>query len=386
MYRYNVEALSMKNSGVKANEDRYVWIEAPGGVKIAAVFDGATGRGGVDGATASSVFAEVLQTKRVDESLMQVVERANHQLAEVVVNKFEELLRHNDKLPEEQKLPNEVIDKYNSARTQNLAMTAQEKIIHIDPAFNTATCGAIVLIDEKKQEAEIIQTGDCMVGIQGTNGKIELLTEDSVSRSDYFSYLHQAIAVDELTENAKKAFDQLTESEKKLFQQNVSKQIEPTLKTGRNNANNPDSQYSYSVFNGVPIDLTKHHQKVSLQDSAGLVLLSDGLVIPQVNFQSQTDRGWQKAIETAFKKGIRGLLAVVDLLEKADPHMKLLTDRLKATDDKTAMRIMFERENERNTDVQTKLAQRAEKDIPDFSSIKVKEKNDRGVYESFQTR
>lgn len=339
------EGFSIKNGNPKKkNEDAMVIQE-----KLFAVLDGATGQGGLDGKLASETIKKVLESKREDESLLDVVARANRELAEVAVEKFEEKMQQGG-------LPEEVVAKYlqgieeKKRAARGRALTAEEKVICIDPAYSTATCGAIMQIDPRKETAEIVQVGDCMVAVQRMNGQVEVLTEDLVARSDYFSYLDYQRAGDELL---KRLLEQQPSSVSRFYalsaqqQQNMHNQkrslIKLALHIGRTNANNPLSPYSYPVFNGTLLNLQEHYQQITLKDVQSIVLLSDGLLISQPKISPDMRKAWKQTAEAAFQIGPEGLLGIVQWQTAVDPYAQYFVDRLKPDDDKTILKIDLER-------------------------------------------
>lgn len=318
-----------------------------------AVLDGATGQGGLDGKLASKTIEGVLVSKEEDESLLEVVERANRTLAEVAVEKFEQMI-------EKRELPSEVVAKYHQGIDEKKKMlngrelTAEEKVTCIHPAYSTATCGAIMQIDPRKETAEIVQVGDCMVAVQRMDGQVEVLTEDLVARSDYFSYLDYQRAGSELLKrlpprqlSSISQFYALSKQKQQYMHNQNRSLIKPTLHIGRTNANNPVSTYSYPVFNGTPLNLQEHYQQISLKDVQSIVLLSDGLLISQPKISPDMRKAWQQTAEAAFQKGPEGLLGIVQWQTAVDPYAQYFVDRLKPDDDKTILKIDLEREKQR---------------------------------------
>jgi hypothetical protein len=321
-----------------------------------AVLDGATGQGGLDGKLASKTIKEVLESKREDESLLDVVARASRKLAEVAVEKFEEKMQQGG-------LREEVVAKYlqgieeKKRAARGRALTAEEKVTCIDPAYSTATCGAIMLIDPHKETAEIFQVGDCMVAVQRENGQVDVLTEDCVARSDFFSYLDYQKAVEELMKRLPprqlfsiSQFYALSKEEQEKMHKEAREMIKSTLRIGRMNANNPNVRkddptfdISYPVFNGTPLNLKDHYKNISLKDVKSIVMLSDGLLISQPKISQSMKEAWKLTAKAVFSKGLKGLLGIIQWQEIVDPFARFFRDRLKPDDDKTILKMDLER-------------------------------------------
>lgn len=340
------EGFSLKNGSPKDNEDGMVITD-----QLFAVLDGATARNGLDGKLASETLRNVLASKRSDESLLQVVERANRQLAEEVVKNFENQLN---------KLPDDVVERYKQELEKKASvgkkLTTEDKITCIDPSYSTATCGAIIQIHPEKEMAEIVQVGDCMVAIQQRNGQVEVLTQDHVAGSDFFSYVDFQMGLSEELNRLSPSerlplysrFYALSPQDQKDIHNRVRGAIKPTLDVGRKNANNPESRHSYPVFNGTPLNLEDHYQQTSLKNVKRILLLSDGLLISQPTISFDMQKAWQLTAEMAFKRGLKELLGVVQWQTKVDPYSVIFQDRLKPDDDKTALMIDLESTKDRS--------------------------------------
>ncbi|SHE71154.1 Protein phosphatase 2C [Seinonella peptonophila] len=394
MLNYRLEGLSIQNSNPqKPIEDAYVVTSVGKDQEVIAVLDGATGRYGLSGKIASETFQQELETMQEKDTLLEVLERANQKLASKAIAKFEELIA-------QKALPADFIEQYRSIQETD----PQEIITKIDPAYSTSTAGVIIKIDRRKDEMELVQTGDCMAIAKMEDGQIQPLTKDHVAKSDLFSYHAQQIARDQLMKEQNiKNLSNLSTEEYQAFQSEVQKRMELTLKTGRRNANHTGSSpisggavllsnehdqgssYAYPIFNGVPIDLTLHHQTIPLKNINELLLLSDGLVVPQPRIGAD---GWQLAGELVFNeegKGLNSLLEIVQLIETIDPRMEYFKDRVKPDDDKTAIHLCFERSRSQHP-LQTKLQQRAEADRPTLEVQLISDRDHADVTFSYQTR
>lgn len=276
-----------KRGNRKINEDAYVWNEQAG---IFATIDGATGLDGAPGHVASGTVQKVLDEAMGVRSLFSMLKAANRLVGEAAVHHL-----------------------------GMAGVTAIDKI----PKQKRSTCGvAAVSLDENRLFFDYIHAADCMIFLQYTNGDIWPVTFDILH---YFD---------------QKAIDQIVklrrESDNRVDMDEARAHVKPTLLENRAKLNTAEG---YGVIDGSE-DALDHleYGRLSLKKVTGILLLSDGLLLPT---EIDESNAWEQTATIAFNDGLDGLVGKVETRENSDPQCEKYP-RLKMKDDKTGLLIKFD--------------------------------------------
>ncbi|SFB01912.1 Protein phosphatase 2C [Lentibacillus halodurans] len=271
-----------RNGNRSVNEDAYVVNKKAG---IFAVIDGATGLEGVPGHIASGAVQSVLDAAIEGESFENRVKTANHLVGKETV-------------------------KY-------LGLDGSATIDDV-PKEKKGTCAlAAISIDMDHLFLDYFQAADCMIFLQYENGDIRQVTYDLLHHFDQK-------AINEMVELRHKKDEQTSMAE-------AREEVRPTLMKNRSLLNTYDG---YGVIDGS--DATLNHLesgRLSLKKVTGILLLSDGLMLPT---ELEESDAWEQSAAIAFHSGLDGLLHEVENRENSDPEC-VTYPRLKMKDDKTGM-------------------------------------------------
>ncbi|MGP4105921.1 protein phosphatase 2C domain-containing protein [Virgibacillus sp. L01] len=277
-----------KKGDKEINEDAYVINEDS---RIFAAIDGATGLDGIPGYVASQAVQEELQQLTQAKSLYESMQISNEKLNGKAVEYYETNFRKLD----------------------------TPSINEIPKRQRSSTGVAAVQFDQKGLAFDYFHVGDCMLFLKYENGEIRTVTYDLVQ------YLDQ-VAINEVVK--------LREADgNELDIRDLREKVKPILLQNRDKLNSTDG---YSVIDGSDeaFDYIEYG-RISLNRVTGILLLSDGLLLPTE--LDETD-AWSKTAEIAFTSGLDGLLGEVDKREEADPQC-IKYPRMKQRDDKTGVLV-----------------------------------------------
>lgn len=273
-----------KQGNRNINEDAYVVNEGAG---IFAAIDGATGLEGVPGHVASGAVQKVLDAAIKGESLENRVKAANQLVGEETV-------------------------KY-------LGLGGSATIGDV-PKEKRSTCAlAAILTDMDHLLLDYVHAADCMIFLQYENGDIRTVTYDLLHHFDQK-------AINEIVALRKQKGDQVEMAE-------AREDVRPMLIENRSLLNTNDG---YGVIDGSDAALNHLESgRISLKKVTGILLLSDGLMLPTGLEESDA---WKQSAAIAFHSGLDGLLHEVEKRENRDPEC-VAYPRLKMNDDKTGVLI-----------------------------------------------
>ncbi|WP_010531704.1 hypothetical protein [Lentibacillus jeotgali] len=276
-----------KKGNRDVNEDAYVINEKSG---VFAAIDGATGLEGVPGHIASGAMREVLNANVMEKSLEDSVKAGNQAVGE-----------------------------------ESLSYLGLKGSVTIDDVSKEkrSTCAlAAISIDMDHLRLDYVHAADCMIFLQYENGDIRQVTYDLLHHFD------------------QKAINGIVELRKQegrdVGMAEAREKVRPTLIENRSLLNSRDG---YGVIDGSVAALN-HLEKgrLSLKKVTGVLLLSDGLMLPT---KLEESNAWEQTAAFAFHSGLDELLHEVENRENADPEC-VTYPRLKMNDDKTGILLVRE--------------------------------------------
>ncbi|WP_203553550.1 protein phosphatase 2C domain-containing protein [Bacillus sp. B15-48] len=281
-----IEYIHEKGSN-HTNEDAYILKREEG---LFAVIDGATGLGGLPGSLAATTIKDSIEEMPLSKSLIESTQLANKILGQKTLK---------------------------VTKAQSMKDILKER---------RSSCGlAAVKITKDTLQMEYVQTGDCMLFLQLTNGDIRMISYDHLSPLDSVSIskFHHLLRL--------RSKD--VEMNESIFQE-CRGEILDTLVENRRKMNTSEG---YGVLDGSR-DANEHieYGLLSLKKVKKILLLSDGLQLPTKKASGQ--QAWLETASFAFKSGLAQLYNHVHHLETGDPYC-LAYPRLKLADDKTGILI-----------------------------------------------
>ncbi|AIF45509.1 protein phosphatase 2C domain-containing protein [Virgibacillus sp. SK37] len=273
----------------QVNEDACVVNEE---AQVFAAIDGATGLGGTPGYLASQTFHKQLTEMKHYSSLYTTIKNANETLGRTMVDYYE----------------------------ANIGKIASRSLREIPKKQRSTTGLATIKLHAQKSMLEYVHTGDCMLFLQFKNEEVYSVTHDAIQ---YFD----SLAVEEMV--------RLREKNPEISLKDVREKVNPILLRNRGLLNTPEG---YGILDGSENALAYlSHGRVPLHQVKGILLVSDGLLLPQ---KIEEERGWRQTAKLAFDHGLDGLVKEVEKRESDDAECRIYP-RLKQRDDKTGILLKW---------------------------------------------
>ena len=183
------------------------------------------------------------------------------------------------------------------------------------------TGAAVIRVHEKK--IEYVQSGDCMIIAIYKNGTSRVLTYDHVEAFD-------SIAAEKWIEAIKSGMTD---------QKEIRKEIDPIIRANKNKMNTSDG---YSILDGSKEAMgyveNGFINRGHLQE---IILCTDGLFMRDHIAQKEPIDPMKEIAQAVSNQGLQAYVNKLLEIEEADPNC-LQYPRFKKSDDKTAVRIVFE--------------------------------------------